>query len=57
MRMGVGGASGSGPSSDVSLLRAIISGEIMPGLNGETPVFSNAFRINPGVRVLMCALP
>ena len=57
VRTGVGGASGRGASSDVSLLGAIISGEITSGLNGMTPVFSNAFRISSGVSVLMCASP
>ena len=57
IQTGVGGASGRGPSSDVSLLGAIISSEMTSGLNGKTPVFSNTFLINSGVSVLMCASP
>ena len=54
---GVEGKSGSGPSSDVSLLGAIISGETTMGLNGKTPGFSNTFRISPSMSVLICATP
>ena len=48
MQTGVGGTIGRGSSSDVSLLGAVISGEMASGLNEKTPVvkFSEALAVS-----------
>ena len=53
MQAGVDGENGRRPFCEVSLLGAIISIGTTSGLNGQMPVFSNAFCMSAGLNTRM----